>query len=75
MVWFKGTTINEIRDTWADEFCAVFIREEKRRIKEKEEIDRQKAEQGHQGSSGHVEHVQEDKVQNSQEMDKFFDED
>jgi hypothetical protein len=76
MVWFKGN-INDIRDTWANDFFAIFIREEARRKKEKEEIDKEKAKnkQGHQGRHGNTEYVPDDpELSNSKEMEDFFNE-
>jgi hypothetical protein len=76
MAWFKGN-INDIRDTWANDFFAIFIREEARRKKEMEKIEKEKAKnrQGHQGRHGGIEYVPEDKeLENSKEMEDFFNE-
>lgn len=50
MVWFKGITPNDIRDMWSNDFFAVFTREEERRRKEYEEIEREKR----KSNSGHT---------------------
>jgi hypothetical protein len=76
MAWFKGN-INDIRDTWANDFFAIFIREEARRKTEMEKIEKEKSKnrQGHQGSHGNTEYVLEDKyLENSEEMEDFFNE-
>lgn len=56
MLWFKGISPNEIRDTWSDDFFAVFNRENDRRIKENKEMEREqrKNNSSHTGSGEYL---------------------
>jgi len=72
MTWYRGISPNEVRDTWADDFFAIFNREEARRKREAKEIDDAKK-HGHQGKHGNIEYVKEDEeLQDSKEVTDFM---